>query len=431
MSRNETTDHAACITAVSNKASLPPYHRVLFSSRKMTTKNSPLRAADVRKRNENIVLRLIYSARKPGLSQSEVVTATGLKPPTIFRIFSSLEAAGYIQPLPQPSSQPLDRERQEKKGRRPLAYVTKADALYLVGVEFWVEQISLGVFDFQGKPIFTRTIPLTRSENAADVVDLIVDHIRKAIESLSIPAKRVLGIGIGAPGQVNVGGRIVTSYPRIPGMRNFPIATLLEERLGFPVFLHNNCSIIAQSEFRYGRLGMGDSMFMFLLRSGINGAFVDGGKIFLSPRGTTIEMGHISIDYDGPPCICGAKGCLEAFMSSLDRDGRDDRRWLFENLEELGTDGAAGDSAATTLDTAASYLASAVQTASRLFRPSSFLFVTHSGQIAEQLARRVGEKVSRNASIFDDTAPRFFGCAYDPELAQRGAADLVVDAFLS
>jgi predicted NBD/HSP70 family sugar kinase len=391
----------------------------------MTTKNSPLRAADVRKRNENIVLRLIYSARKAGLSQSEVVAATGLKPPTIFRIFSSLEAAGYIEPLQQPASQPPDREKQEKKGRRPLAYLTKADALYLVGVEFWVEQISLGVFDFQGKPIFTRTIPLVRSENASDVVDLIVKHLQAVIRSLNIPAKKVLGIGVGAPGQVNVGGRIVTSYPRIPGMRDFPIANLLEERLGFPVFLHNNCSIIALSEFRYGRLGMGDSMFMFLLRSGINGAFVDGGKIFLSPRGTTIEMGHISIDYDGPPCICGAKGCLEAFMSSLDREGHDERRWLFENLEGIGAEGAA------TLDTAASYLASAVQTASRLFRPSSFLFVTHSGEIAEQLARRVGEKVLRNASIFDDAAPRFFGCAYDPELAQRGAADLVVDAFLN
>lgn len=408
----------------------------------MTTKNSPLRAADVRKRNENIVLRLIYSARKTGLSQSEVVAATGLKPPTIFRIFSSLEAAGYIEPLQQPASQPPDRGKQEKKGRRPLAYLTKADALYLVGVEFWVEQISLGIFDFQGKPIFTKTVPLVRSENAADVVDLIEKHLLAAIRSLKIPSKKVLGIGIGAPGQVNVGGRIVTSYPRIPGMRNFPIADLLEERLGFRVFLHNNCSIIALSEFRYGQLGMGDSMFMFLLRSGINGAFVDGGKIFLSPRGTTIEMGHISIDYDGPPCICGAKGCLEAFMSALDREGHDERRWLFENLEGIGGFTAASDvaaandptavaSAEATLDTASSYLASAVQTASRLFRPSSFLFVTHSGEIAEKLALRVGEKVLRNASIFDDAAPRFFGCAYDPELAQRGAADLVVDAFLN
>ncbi len=397
----------------------------------MTTKNSPLRAADVRKRNENIVLRLIYSARKAGLSQSEVVTATGLKPPTIFRIFSSLESAGYIEPLLQSAPQSGEREKQEKKGRRPLAYITKPDAFYLVGVEFWVEQISFGIFDFQGKPIFTKTIPLARSENAADVVAMIVSHLKEAIRSLRIPAKKVLGIGIGAPGQVNVGGRIVTSYPRIPGMRDFPIATLLEENLGFPVFLHNNCSIIALSEFRYGRLGMGDSMFMFLLRSGINGAFVDGGKIFLSPRGTTIEMGHISIDYDGPSCICGAKGCLEAFMSSLDQDGHDSRRWLFENLEDLIGDEAGNGPAAATLDTAASYLASAVQTASRLFRPASFLFVTHSGEIAEQLARRVGEKVALNASIFDDAAPRFFGCAYDPELAQRGAADLVVDAFLN
>ena len=58
--------------------------------------------------------------------------------------------------------------------------------------------------------------------------------------------------------------------PRIRGMKDFPIGSVLEAKLRLPVYVHNNCSIIAQSEFRYGDLGGGDSMFMFLLRSGVN-----------------------------------------------------------------------------------------------------------------------------------------------------------------
>ena len=390
----------------------------------MINKIGPLRAADVRRRNKNLILRQIYAARGEGLSQSEAVAATGLKAATVFRIFSSLEEAGCIEPLAAGGSPADGKGRQERKGRRPLAYIAKSDAFYAIGAEFWRGQVSLGVFDFQGVSVFTKTIPLSGSENAVAIVGLIVALVGEAVSVLAIPREKVLGIGVGASGQVNVGNRIVTSYPRIEGMKDFPIAALLEKELGFPVFLHNNCSVIALSEFRYGKLRVGDSMFMILLRSGVNGAFVEGGKIFLSPGGTTIEMGHVSIDFDGPACSCGTRGCLEAFIAGLDRESRNPGPWLFENLE------GRADSNSAILDAAAAYLASAAQTVSRLFRPSSFLFVAHSREIASGLALRVEERFFRDAPIFDETMPRFFGRPYDPELAQRGAADLIVDAFL-
>jgi predicted NBD/HSP70 family sugar kinase len=394
-----------------------------YAKASMAPTVSPLRAADVRQRNEKIVLRLIHSSRERGLSQSEVVLATGLKPPTIFRIFSSLEEAGYIEPLEKGEED----SRLERKGRRPLAYVAKRDAFYAIGVEFWVERISIGVFDFQGLSVYSRMLTLSKIEDAPAVAALIGSLVEEAVASLGLSHEKILGLGLGAPGEVNVGRREVSSYQRIPGMKNFPIASILEEKLGLPVFVHNNCSIVAKSEFRYGGLGDEESMFMFLLRSGVNGAFVDGGKVFLGPRGTTIEMGHISIDYDGPLCSCGARGCLEAFITALDRENLDAGRWLFESA--LAAPGAGAQGPAS-LNLAATYLASAVQTVSRLFRPSSFLFVAYSGEIAEELARRVGERLAENRSTFDAVQPRFLGRAYDPGLAQRGAADLVIDAFL-
>jgi predicted NBD/HSP70 family sugar kinase len=397
-----------------------------YAKASMAPTVSPLRAADVRQRNEKIVLRLIHSARERGLSQSEVVLATGLKPPTIFRIFSSLEEAGYIEPLEKGEEE----SRLERKGRRPLAYVAKRGAFYAIGVEFWVERISIGVFDFQGLSVYSKMLALSRTEDAPAVAALIEGLVEEAISSLGLSREKILGLGLGAPGEVNVGRREVSSYQRIPGMKNFPIAGILEGKLGLPVFLHNNCSIVAKSEFRYGGLGDEESMFMFLLRSGVNGAFVDGGKVFLGPRGTTIEMGHISIDYDGPPCSCGARGCLEAFITALDRENLDAGHWLFESALNAPPKEGQEAQGSESLDLAAAYLASAVQTVSRLFRPSSFLFVAYSGEIAEELARRVEKRLSESRSTFDAVQPRFLGRAYDPGLAQRGAADLVIDAFL-
>jgi len=385
----------------------------------------PLRASDIRQQNEKIVLRLIHDSGARGISQSEVVLTTGLKAPTIFRIFSFLEESGYIEPIESAPKQNEEVHRQEKRGRRPVVYRAKADARYVLGIEFHVERISLGVFDFLGNQLYARDVPLNKTEDALAVVHIIVDLASEAISHLKLDKTRILGIGVGAPGQVNVGSRLVASYPRIPGMRNFPIATILEKELGLPVVLHNNCSVLAKSQCRYGEIGHEESLFMFLLRTGVNGAFVDKGKVFLSPQGTTIEMGHISIDYDGPNCVCGARGCLEAFMTALDTENLSKGHWLFEelNLEDYAS--------APILDSAASYLSSAVQTVSRLFRPASYLVVARSEPLASALASRMSTHLSKELSTFDDMMPHFIGRAYDASLALRGAADLVIDSFLS
>ncbi len=391
----------------------------------MAFDTEPLRASDIRQQNEKIVLRLIHDAGAKGISQSEVVLATGLKAPTIFRIFSFLEKSGYIEPIEANSRQDEETRRQEKRGRRPVAYRAKADACYTIGVEFHVERVSLGIFDFQGKELCVHDVALNKTENALTVCSIIVDLISSTISQLGLDKSSILGIGVGAPGQVNVGTRIVASYPRILGMKSFPIAAVIEKDLDIPVVLHNNCSVLAKSQFRYEKIGNEESLFMFLLRTGVNGAFVDKGKVFLSPQGTTIEMGHISIDYKGgPSCVCGARGCLEAFMSALDKENLGNRHWLFEDLD------LENRASARILDAAASYLSSAVQTISRLFRPSSYLVVARSEPLASALASRMSTHLSKELSTFDDLLPSFVGRAYDAGLALRGAADLVIDSFL-
>ena len=99
--------------------------------------DNPLRASDVRQHNEKMVLFLIYQAKRSGVSQSEVVQSTGLKAPTVFRIFNHLEEDGLIEPLAL-----IQPETLQKKGRRPVAYRVRENALYTIGLEFWVDCIT-------------------------------------------------------------------------------------------------------------------------------------------------------------------------------------------------------------------------------------------------------------------------------------------------
>ena len=396
----------------------------------MSPEQNPLRASDVRERNEKLVLRLIHGSGDRGFSQSEAVAATGLKAPTIFRIFSSLEAAGYIELAPQGAAEAVPAGRSERKGRRPASYLARAEACVLVGVEFWAGSLSLGVFDFRGRALYSKVFPLDPAQGAEKVLATVAARVSKALAGLGIATERVLGLGLGAPGQVDVGRRAVSFYARIPGMTDFPAAERLESRLGLPVTIHNNCSVVALSEFRHGDLGEEDSTFMFLLRSGVNGAFVDSGRLHLTSRGRTIETGHLSVSLDGPDCPCGSRGCLEARLCALDRGNLDAGRWLFEGLgPELAAGGKRAAAAASVLDEASASLASAARTVSRLFEPASYLFVAASAEVAEGLASRVRARIAEAGSGFDRVLPAFHGRAYDPALAQRGAADLVLDAF--
>ncbi len=343
----------------------------------------------------------------------------------MLRIFSSLEESGYIEPLPPASS---EEECKERKGRPPVSFAVKSDACFTIGVEFWVDKVSLGLFDFRGNHLSSSILALGGGADADAVTEVIADSIRSAVSARGLTAGRILGLGLGAPGQVDVRNRRITFYSRIPGMRDYPMAGILEERLGIPVYLHNNCAVIALSEYRYGNAGKTDSLFMFLLRSGVNGAFIDHGRIHLTSDGTTLESGHVPIDYRGKLCVCGARGCLETYLADLAKEDLAAGRYLFEGLGTALT--SEDPKAQEILREAAGYLASAVRSVRRLLNPRAFLFVTASAPVSAALADLVPESLAESPSGFDDPPAAFIGSVYDPGLVQRGAADLVLDSFL-
>ena len=390
----------------------------------MILPDNPLRSSDVRHHNEKMVLFLIYQSKKTGISQSEVVQSTGLKAPTVFRIFNNLEELGLVESLVA-----VQAENAQKKGRRPVAYRVKDNALFTIGMVFWVDCIVLGVFNFAGELIHERSVDLGPEVYANEVASKMISLLRDVMRDLSLTTDTVLGIGIAAPGQVNVARREIVYYPRILEMRNFPVADILEEALGISVFLHNNCSAIALSEYRYGGYRHGDSLFTFLVRSGVNGAFVNQDKIYITSQSTTLESGHIPIDLDGPKCVCGQKGCLQAYVSMLNEKIMCNTGHLLECLES-GLK-ANDPNAQNIIDEAAWYFFAAVKIVTRFFRPKAFLFISPSPLVGERLALAVSRLREDQPGGFDFGVIEFFSHKYSTIIALRGASDLVINAYFA
>jgi len=386
--------------------------------------NNPLRASDLRIHNQRMVLSRIYEARRNGISQSELVMETGLKAPTIFRIFGNLEELSLIEVI---------REKNEgeeiKKGRRPAVYTVKKDALYTIGLEFWVSSISLGIFNFFGDRVYSRIEPLRENITTAEVIDFIVLLVNEALESCKIKRGKVIGLGVAAPGQVDVVNRKVISYPRISGMKNIPLADELEKKLGLTVILHNNCSVIALSEYRNGGYDHQGSMFTILLRAGINGAFVDGNGIFITGQGTTLESGHVPVDPQGPACTCGIRGCLEAQLMALDKANAKTGQPLFTGLEERL---AKGDKQAETITIkAAENLFAVTKGIMRFFNPRSFLILANGEYLSRSIAENIKKCWANDSDVFVPVAPQIFSNSYNSLVSQKGASDLVISQYFN
>ena len=132
---------------------------------------------------------------------------------------------------------------------------------------------------------------------------------------LQFRAGRARGIGVGFAGLVDAGAGRVRSSIMLPGWEEFPLAEELCGRLELPVALENDATAAGLGE--YVALGSPPGLNMVLLTvgTGIGGAILIDGRLYRGARGLAGELGNTTVDWRGPQCWCGNRGCLNALAS--------------------------------------------------------------------------------------------------------------------
>jgi glucokinase len=162
--------------------------------------------------------------------------------------------------------------------------------------------------------IRARTTILTESHAGPDRV---LERIATAIEALTREVEqRPVALGMGVPGLVDVTQGVTRFLPNLTThWRNVPAAQILSEKLGCPVRLLNDVRTATLGELAFGQGRSVESMVLIAIGTGIGGGVVLDGKLRLGPLGAAGELGHQTIDPNGPPCGCGNHGCLETLAS--------------------------------------------------------------------------------------------------------------------
>ena len=103
-----------------------------------------------------------------------------------------------------------------------------------------------------------------------------------------------------------------------PELAEAPLGAILSGRLGVPVFVDNDVNALALAEWTWGAGRGAHSLVMLALGTGVGGGIILDGRLHRGQSGFGGELGHVPIDFDGPPCICGGRGCLKAYVSGTD-----------------------------------------------------------------------------------------------------------------
>ncbi len=379
-----------------------------------------MRASDIRTHNINLVLSEIYKCREEGISQSSLVNLTGLKAPTLFRIFSELENRDLIQPIKK------EVKEEGKKGRKPLLYTVNESSLYSIAVEFWAGVILIGLFNFKLKRIASISLSINEELDITQVINMIVKNINSLIEEHEIDKEKIIGVSVAAPGCVDIENGMVIDYPRIKGLNHYPLAEVLEKELDLFVIIHNNCSALAYGEYLYGNYKDEKGLFSFLLRRGVNGALVSENGIYITPDKVTLETGHIPISLDGPVCTCKGRGCLQAYVLELDSNPNTP---IFSSLEDKVKN--RDPEALAILDKAAQYLSVGIRNIKILLTPSTILIECSSDIIAKELTKLIRKRVDKLVEDGVISDVKIYGKEYESIMTQKGAVEILMKHYFS
>lgn len=161
-----------------------------------------------------------------------------------------------------------------------------------------------------------RAVPTADEEGVAAVIDRIcrlAGDVSEAAREQGLPPP--VGVGISAPGPLDQRAGVVLDPPNLRGWRNVPLAALVEERLDLPTFLERDTNVAVMAEWRHGVAQGADDVVYVTVSTGIGGGIVIDGRPLIGKDGAAGEVGHLTVELDGPLCGDGAPGHAEAIAS--------------------------------------------------------------------------------------------------------------------
>ncbi len=202
----------------------------------------------------------------------------------------------------------------------------------------WVVAVDLGGTMIKGALVNDRGETIAAQEQPTQAFkgreyvleERLLPFIRGLIETSTMEGLKAGSIGLAVASPLNPWEGILYNPPNLPGWGIFPLLSYLQDRLPLPVYMDNDANLFALGEWLWGAGDGKTPLVCLTLGTGIGGGVVyDHGRLWHGAHGTGGELGHMTVDMNGPLCNCGNRGCLEAMASAAAL-----RKWMDQALEK-------------------------------------------------------------------------------------------------
>jgi glucokinase len=227
-------------------------------------------------------------------------------------------------------------------------------APFYLGIDLGGTNVKSGVVDDIGRPMSSVSLETNADRGADEGLNTLAEAGRQAVAASGLAWDRIVAVGLGSPGTMDIRQGLLIDPPNLPGWSNLPIRDRLADILGKPTILQNDANAAAYGEFWVGAGRGVESLVMFTLGTGIGGGIIDHGRIIEGRHSHGAECGHIIIQMENARrCTCGAYGHLEAYASATSLVKRAAEALDAGEASSLRERQAAGDLSARAIDRAA------------------------------------------------------------------------------
>lgn len=250
--------------------------------------------------------RVLDAVRENGaLTQVEIAQLTGLSPATVSNMVRELDAAGSVGLSPS-----------IRNGRRAVQVSLAATGGLLAGIAFGDRDVRVAVGTSPLAIIGRQRMPLPPDHHADEGMERAARLMLDLLEQAGATMSDLSAVTVGLPAPVDSVSGQVGSEGILPGWRGVNVAEELQGQLQTPVRLDNTANLAALGELRCGAL-QGVQHGVYIKASyGMGAGLIINGELFRGSAGTAGEIGHVTINENGPICRCGNRGCLDTFVGS-------------------------------------------------------------------------------------------------------------------
>lgn len=362
--------------------------------------------------------RVVESLKRHGrLTQVELAGITGLSPATVSNIVKELTASGL-----------LHTSFTSRSGRRA-TLVSLARQLGLVaGVHFSSRQLHIAIADATRTVVSQTSLPLALDHRHDAELDRLSILLGDLMESLGGSVGDLLAVGLALPAPIDPRTNKVSTAGLLRGWEGVDVAESLRSRIGRPVFVDSEANLGGLAEAREGSARAVSSSVFIRVGHSISAGLVVGGDLFHGVNGKAGQIGHVTLDENGPICRCSNRGCLETYAGGPALLSLFPPSEGMQRIGDLLQAAEAGDSSSRrVIADAGRHIGIAAASLCNLFDPELIVVGGELGQAGEILMAPMRHALERSALPAANGLPDIVGASFGEWAETRGAIAIALD----